>query len=199
LFDFKPTPLKCLGDQIPSGGHSGEERVERSQIIAVNPDFHRMAVRLLCDDREMESELPQKSMVLGSKNRREFGSSTYGISIRVPDCTEAPKLGNESSNQGNSLISSEWFYRIYGVLRWLDLLTTVRTFTKTLNTTEFADLNSNLFRILITKCQGAEIPFAKAPTSSFNSFTSPFFARRTISQSVCWPGTLNILPISHFF
>jgi hypothetical protein len=75
LFDFKPKSLKCSGDQIPSGGHSGEERVETNQITAANPDFHGMAVRFLCDDREMESDLRQKSVVfgLGSKSRRKFG------------------------------------------------------------------------------------------------------------------------------
>jgi hypothetical protein len=56
--DFKTKLLKCSGDQISSGGHSGEERVETNQIIAANPDFHEMAARFLCDDREMESDLP---------------------------------------------------------------------------------------------------------------------------------------------
>jgi hypothetical protein len=60
LFDFNLKPLKCSEDQIPSGGHSGEKRMERNQSIAANPDFHGMAVRFLCDDREMESDLREK-------------------------------------------------------------------------------------------------------------------------------------------
>jgi hypothetical protein len=87
IFDLTTKPLKCLGDYIRSGGHSGEERVETNQSIAVNPDFHRMAVRFLCDDREMESDLPQKSMVLwlGSKmvanSARQHAGAVGGFRI----------------------------------------------------------------------------------------------------------------------
>jgi hypothetical protein len=85
LFDFKTKSLKCSGDQIPSGGHSAEERVKTNQIIAVNPDFHGIAVRFLCDDQEIESDLLQKAVVLGfgSKDSHECGSSTYPSSIRI--------------------------------------------------------------------------------------------------------------------
>jgi arginase family enzyme len=74
--------------------------VETNQIIAVNSDFHGMAVRFLYDDPEMESDLPQESVVLGlgSKNRHEFGSSTHRSSIRVSNWKEVSKLGNESTN-----------------------------------------------------------------------------------------------------
>jgi hypothetical protein len=37
LFDFKPKPLKCSGDQIPSGGHSGKKRVETIRLLPLIP------------------------------------------------------------------------------------------------------------------------------------------------------------------
>jgi hypothetical protein len=45
-----PKPPKFSGDQIPSPGHSGEERVETNQIIDGHQDFHGVSVRFLRGD-----------------------------------------------------------------------------------------------------------------------------------------------------